>query len=63
MMKSRGIGGTYSIHGKMRNAYKIAVEKPEGKTSIGRYKYGWKYNIKMDFKETGCEGVDWIQLV
>jgi hypothetical protein len=32
------------------------VKKPLGKCSHGRLKRRWEDNIKMDHKETGCEG-------
>jgi hypothetical protein len=41
----------------MRNT-KSFVRKPEGKRLFVRLRYGWKYNITMDLKETWCEGVD-----
>jgi hypothetical protein len=28
---------------------------------LGRW-HGWEHNIKIDLKEIGCEGVDWIHL-
>jgi hypothetical protein len=34
--------------GDKRNAYKILVEKPEGKTSHERYRRRWLHDIKMD---------------
>jgi hypothetical protein len=46
---------------KMRNAY-VLVGKCKGKSPLGRYRRRWKNNIKMDLKETGCEGVYRIQL-
>jgi hypothetical protein len=36
--------------GKKRNAYRILVGKPEGKKPLGRSKFRWENNIKMDFK-------------
>ena len=36
--------------------------KPEGKRLPGRPRHRWKDNIKMDFQEVGCEGMDWIDL-
>jgi hypothetical protein len=48
--------------GEMRNSYKILVEKPEGKRLLGRPGRGWEDNIRMDIREIGCEGVDWIHL-
>jgi len=37
----------------MRNAYKILVEKPEGKRPLGRPKCRQKDNIRMDLQEMG----------
>jgi hypothetical protein len=34
-----------------RNAYKILVEKPEGKTPLGRYRRRWLHVIKMEKKK------------
>jgi hypothetical protein len=38
------------------------VEKPEGKTSLGRPRRRWEDNIKMNLQEIGCGGMDWIEL-
>jgi hypothetical protein len=38
------------------------VRKPEGKRPLGRSKRKWEDNFKMDLKEVGCGGVDWIEL-
>ena len=35
--------------------------KPEGKRPLGRPRYRWDSNIKMDLQE-GCGGMDWIDL-
>jgi len=48
--------------GEMRNTYNILIGKPEGKRLLKRPKRR-KYNgIRMDLREMGLEGVDWIQL-
>jgi hypothetical protein len=47
---------------KIRVVYRVLVEKPEGKRSLGRPRCRWENNIKMDFQEVGCEGMDWIDL-
>jgi hypothetical protein len=39
------------------------VRKLEGKRPLGRPRYRWKENIKMDLQEVGCWGMDWIDLV
>jgi hypothetical protein len=38
------------------------VGKPGGKRSLGRIRRRWEDNIKMDLKEAGCGGMDWIEL-
>jgi hypothetical protein len=44
------------------NAYRILVRKPEGKSPLGRQRRRWEGNNKMDFREIGWGGVDWIDL-
>jgi hypothetical protein len=44
--------------GVKRNAYRLLVGKPEGKTPIERPRYRWVDNIKMDFVGIGWVGVD-----
>ena len=39
------------------------VRYSEGKRPLGRTGRRWKDNIKMNVKETGEDGVDWINLV
>jgi hypothetical protein len=46
----------------MINSYKIFVGKPEGKKPRERTRRSWEDNIRMDLKETGWEGVEWIHL-
>ena len=36
--------------------------RPEVKRPLGIPRRRWEDNIKMDVKEDGCEGMDWIQL-
>jgi hypothetical protein len=36
--------------------------RPEGKRPLGRSRHRWEDNIKMDLRETGINGVNWIQL-
>jgi hypothetical protein len=45
-----------------RNAYGILVEKPEGKRPLGRPRYRLVDNIKMDLREIGWGGMDWLDL-
>jgi hypothetical protein len=46
--------------GEKRNAYRILVGKPEGRRPLGRPRRRWMGNIKMDLREIGWDGVDWI---
>jgi hypothetical protein len=48
--------------GDRRNAYSILVGKPEGKRPLGRPRRRWVDNIKMDLREVGWDGRDWIDL-
>jgi hypothetical protein len=45
-----------------RNAYRLLVEKPEGKRPLGRPRRRCVNNIKMDLLEIVWGGVDWIVL-
>jgi len=36
------LAGHVARIGEMRNTYKILLEKPEGKSSLGRPKHGWE---------------------
>jgi hypothetical protein len=64
MIKSRRIRwtGHYKTNGENKNAYRILVGKPEEKTSLGRPRRRWVHNIKIDLKEIGWDGMDWIDL-
>jgi hypothetical protein len=46
----------------MRNAYRLLVGKPEEKRPLGRPRRRWVDNIRMDLREVGWGGVDWIGL-
>jgi hypothetical protein len=38
------------------------VGKPEGKRPLGRPRRRWVDNIKMDLREIGRDGVDWMDM-
>jgi hypothetical protein len=40
--------------------YRILVGKPEGKRLLGRPRRRWVDNIKIDLREIGWDGMDWI---
>jgi hypothetical protein len=41
---------------------RILVGKPEGKRLLGRPKRRWVDSIKIDLREIGWDGKDWIDL-
>jgi hypothetical protein len=56
------MGGACSTHGEKRNAYRILVGKPEGKRPLVTPSHRWEDNIRMDLREVGWGGMDWIDL-
>jgi hypothetical protein len=45
-----------------RKVYKVLVGKPAGRRPLGRPRRRWEDGVRMDLRETGLEGVDWIRL-
>jgi len=45
-----------------RGVYRVLVGRPEGKRPLGRPRCRWEYSIKMDLREIGIDGTDWIRL-
>jgi hypothetical protein len=56
------MGMACSTNRAKRNAYRIFVGKQEGKRPLGRQRRRWVNNVKMDVREIGWGGVDWIDL-
>jgi hypothetical protein len=48
--------------GEGRGVYRVLVGRLEGKRPLGRPKRTWEDNIKMDLREIGIDGANWIQL-
>jgi hypothetical protein len=45
-----------------RGVYVVLVGRPESKRPLGRPRGRWEDNIKMNLKEIGIEGANWIWL-
>jgi hypothetical protein len=48
--------------GEKKNAYRLFVEKPEGRRPVGRPRCRWLDNIRMDLVEVRWGDMDWIGL-
>jgi hypothetical protein len=48
--------------GEGEGIYKVLVGRPKGKRPLGRPGRRWEDNIKMELRETGIDGANWIQL-
>jgi hypothetical protein len=61
-VKSRQMrwAGHVACMGEERKVYKVLVGKPKGKRPLGRPRYRWEDGIRMDLREIGLGGVDWI---
>jgi hypothetical protein len=46
--------------GEMRNGHEILVENLKGRDHLEKNSRKWEDNIRMDLKEIGYEGVNWI---
>jgi hypothetical protein len=64
MIKSRRMrwAGHVARMGEKRNAYRLLGGNPEGKRPLRRPRRRWVDNIKMDLREIGWDGMDWIDL-
>ena len=64
MIKSRRMKWARHVArmGEKRGIYRVLVGEPEGKRPLERSRIRWEDNIKLDLKEIGCVGMDWIEL-
>jgi hypothetical protein len=46
--------------GATRNVYRVLWESQKEKRPLGRRRRRWVDNIKMDLREIGWDGRDWI---
>jgi hypothetical protein len=45
-----------------RDVYRVLIGRPEGKRPLGRPWHRWEDNIKLDLREIGINGANWIWL-
>jgi hypothetical protein len=64
VMKSRRLrwAGHVARMGERIGAYRALVGKPEERRPLRRPRRRWEDNIKMDLREVGWGGMDWINL-
>jgi hypothetical protein len=64
VIKSRRMrwAGHVARMGEGRSVYMVLVGRSEGKRPLGRSRRSWEDNIKMDLREVGIDGANWIQL-
>jgi hypothetical protein len=48
--------------GEGRGAYRVLVGRPQVKRRRGRPRRRWEDNIKIDLREKGVDGANWIRL-
>jgi len=46
----------------MRHTHKSLAGNREGKRPVGRPSSRWEDDVKMNFREVGWQGVDWVHL-
>jgi hypothetical protein len=56
------VGGTCGTHGEGRGVYRVLVGRSDGKRPLGRPRRRWEDNIKLDLRELGIDGANWIFL-
>jgi hypothetical protein len=64
VIKSRRMrwAGYVARMGEGRSVYSVLVGRPEGKRPLERPRCRWEDNIKMDLREIGIGGANWIRL-
>jgi hypothetical protein len=64
VIKSRRMrwAGHVERMGEGRGVYRVLVRRSEGKRPLGRPRRRWEDNIKIDLREIGLDGANWIRL-
>jgi hypothetical protein len=48
--------------GERRGVYRVLIGRPEVRRPLGTPSHRWEDNIKMDLREIGIDGANWIHL-
>jgi hypothetical protein len=48
--------------GEGRGTYRVLVGRPERKRTLGKPRRRWEDSIKVDLREIGIDGANWIRL-
>jgi hypothetical protein len=62
-VKEDKTGRACSIMGMRKKAYRVLVRKLERKRLVGKPRHKSENNIKIDFRERGWGGLEWIRLI
>jgi len=65
VIKSRRMtwAGHVAHMGERRGIYRVFIQKPEGKSPLGRLRCRWEDSIKMDLWEVGAwTGLSWLRM-
>ena len=64
VVKSRRMrwAGHVARMGEGRGVHRVLIGKPEGKRPLGRPRRRWEDNVKMNLREVGGGGGDWMEL-
>jgi hypothetical protein len=54
--------GHAACMGEGRGVYRVLGGRPKGKRPLRRPRHRWEDNIKIDLREIGINGENWIQL-
>jgi len=64
VIKSRRMSwaGHVARMGERRGVYRVLIGRPEVRRPLGTPRHRWEDNIKMDLREIGIDGANWIHL-
>jgi hypothetical protein len=48
--------------GQGRGIFRVLVRRPQSKRPLGRPRRRWEDDIKLDLREIGIDGANWIHL-